>query len=114
LCIDVDDGKLSVDKKIAILSIVSLVVTLIFVIFIIKTAPFLSGTKEVPHEGKWGNVLGLETEKTELLFSSANRISRVQLNNAGDRLVFYRQIGNGSECVVEESSTNVCDEICIY
>ena len=113
MCTGVDDGKLSVDKKIVILSIVGLVATLVFATFIIKNASLLSGIKEVPHEGKWGiYALDLETEKTELVYSSANRISRVRLNNAGDKLVFYQQIDNGSECVVEESSINLCEEIC--
>jgi len=113
LCTGVDDGKLSVDKKIVILSIIGLVSTLVFATFIIKNASFLSGNKEVPHEDKWGiYVLDLETEKTELVYSSANRISRVRLNNAGDQLVFYQQIDNGSECVVKGSPINFCEEIC--
>jgi Tol biopolymer transport system component len=113
LCIGVDDGKLSVDEKIVILSIVGLVATLVFATFIIKNTSFLSGIKEVPHEDKWGiYVLDLKTEKTELVYSSANRISRVRLNNAGDQLVFYQQIDNGSECVVEGSPINLCEEIC--
>jgi Tol biopolymer transport system component len=113
LCIGVDDGNLSVDEKIVILSIVGLVVTLVFVTFIIKNASFLSGIKEVPHEDKWGiYVLDLQTEKTELVYSSANTISRVRLNNAGDRLVFYQQIDNSNECVVEGLPINLCEEIC--
>jgi Tol biopolymer transport system component len=109
----IDDGKLSVDEKVVILSIVGLVATLVFAAFIIKNTSFLSGNKEVPHENKWGiYILDLETEKTELVYSSANRISRVRLNNAGDQLVFYQQIDNGSECVVEGSPINLCEEIC--
>jgi len=113
LCIGVDDGKLSADKKIVILAIVGLVATLVFATFIIKNTSFLSGDREVPHEGKWGiYALDLETEKTELVYSSANRISRIRLNNAGDKMVFYQQIGNSSECVVEGSPINLCEEIC--
>jgi hypothetical protein len=115
LCIDVDDGKLSVDKKIVILSIVDLVATLVFVAFIIRTVSFVSGDKELPHEGELGiYVLGLETEETGLVYSSSSMISLVRLNDAGNSSVFYQQIGGGSECVVKESPTNVCDGICIY
>jgi len=79
------------------------VATSVFAVIIIKNAPFLSGDREVPHDGKWGiYVYDLETKKAELVYSSANRISRIRLNNAGDTLVFYQQIGNGSECVVED------------
>jgi hypothetical protein len=113
LCISVDEGKLLADKKIVILSIVCLVATLVFATIIIKNASFLPGDREVPHESKWGiYILDLETEKTELVYSSANKISRIRLNNAGDQLVFYQQIGNSSECVVEDSPINVCEEIC--
>jgi hypothetical protein len=111
----VDEGKLSADKKIVILAVVCFVATLVFAAIIIKNTTFPSEDKEVPHEGKWGiYVLDLETEKTELVYSSANKVSRVRLNNAGDRLVFYQQIArnNGSECVVDDSPINVCDEIC--
>ncbi|MGD9130579.1 MAG: hypothetical protein PVH73_03270 [Candidatus Bathyarchaeota archaeon] len=102
------------DKKIVILAVVCLVATLVFAAIIIKDTPSLSGDKEVPHEGKWGiYVYDLETEKTELVYSSANKVSRVRLNNAGDRLVFYQQIArNNIECVVEGSPINVCEEIC--
>jgi hypothetical protein len=104
---------LSDNKKIVVLVVVCLVATLVFAIIVIKNAAFLSGDREVPHEGKWGiYTLDLETEKTELVYSSANRISRIRLNNAGDRLVFYQQISNSSECTVEDSPINFCEEIC--
>jgi len=49
--------------------------------------------REVLHEDKWGIYdLDLQTEKTELVYSSANKLSRIRLNNAGDKLVFYQQI----------------------
>jgi len=104
---------LPINKKIVVSAIVILVAALVFAASITKNNSFISGDKEVPHEGKWGiYVLDLETEKTELVYSSANKFSRVRLNNAGDRLVFYQQIGNGSECVVEGSPINLCEEIC--
>ena len=104
---------LPINKKIVVSAIVILVAALVFAASITKNNSFISGDKEVPHEGKWGiYVLDLETEKTELVYSSANKFSRVRLNNAGDRLVFYQQIGNGSECVVEGSPINICEEIC--
>jgi dipeptidyl aminopeptidase/acylaminoacyl peptidase len=109
----VDEGKLPADEKVVILAVACLAATLVFAVIIIKNAPFLPEKKEVPHEGKWGIYLyDFETEKTELVYSSANKISRIRLNNAGDRLVFYQQIGDGSECTVEDSPINVCEEIC--
>jgi len=104
---------LQVNKKIVVSAIIILIAALVFAVFITKIDLFISGDKEVPHEGKWGiYVLDLETEKTELVYSSVNKISRARLNNAGDQLVFYQQIGNGSECVVEGSPINLCEEIC--
>ena len=88
--------------------------TFVFVIFIMKYGSILSRDRTLPYEGKWGiYALDLKNEETELLYSSANRISRIRLNNAGDQLVFYQQIDhNDSECVVEGTPINLCEEIC--
>jgi hypothetical protein len=101
-------------KKIAILAAVCVIVALFFVAFITKNQSPLSENREVPHEDTWGiYVLDLETEKTELVYSSANTISRIRLNNAGDRLVFSQQIDRDSiECAAEGSPINLCKEIC--
>ena len=65
------------------------------------------------HEKKWGiYVLDLESMETELVYSSADTISRKRLNNAGNRLVFSQQIDNGNECVMEGSPINLGEEIC--
>ncbi|MCZ2809512.1 MAG: hypothetical protein O2V44_09175, partial [Candidatus Bathyarchaeota archaeon] len=102
-----------VNKKIVLSEIVILVVALVFVILVMNYGSILSGDKELPHEDKWGiYVLDLKTEETELVYSSANKISRIRLDNAGDKLVFSQQIDNGSECVVEGSPINLCEEIC--
>jgi len=104
---------LPINKKIVVSAIVILVAAFVFVMLVRNYGSFPLNDRAVPHEGKWGiYALDLETEKTELVYSSANKFSRVRLNNAGDRLVFYQQIGNGSECVVEESPINICEEIC--
>jgi Tol biopolymer transport system component len=106
---------MSADEKIVFLAVVCLVATLIFAAIIIKNISFVPEVKEVPHEGKWGiYVLDLETEKTELVYSSANKVWRVRLNNAGDRLVFYQQFARDNfECTVDEGSPiNLCEEIC--
>jgi Tol biopolymer transport system component len=104
---------LPVNKEIVVSAIVILAAALVFAILVMNYGSILSGDKELPHEDKWGiYVLDLKTEKTELLYSSANKISRILLNNAGDQLVFYQQIDNGSECVVEGSPINICEEIC--
>jgi len=104
---------LQVNKKIVLSEIVILVVALVFVMLVMNYGSILLGDKELLHEDKWGiYVLDLKTEKTELVYSPANKISRIRLNNAGDQLVFSQQIENGSECVVEGSPINLCEEIC--
>jgi Tol biopolymer transport system component len=104
---------LPVNKEIVLSAIVILAVALVFAILVMNYGSILLEDKEVPHKDKWGiYVLDLKTEKTELVYSSANKISRIRLNNAGDRLVFSQQIDNGSECVVEGSPINLCEEIC--
>jgi Tol biopolymer transport system component len=105
----------STGKKIAVLAVVCLVAASVFAAIVTNFGSFPAENKEVPHERKWGIYsLDLETEKTELVYSSADELSRVRLNNAGDTLVFYRQIAinNDNQCVVEGSPVNVCDEIC--
>jgi len=94
-------------------AIVIIVVALIFVTSITNNwAPSL-GKKQVPHEEKWGiYVLDLESNDAELVYSSADTISRIRLNNAGDTLAFSQQIDNSNECVVEGSPINLCEEIC--
>ena len=94
-------------------AIVIIVVALIFVTSITNNwAPSL-GKKQVPHEEKWGiYVLDLESNDAELVYSSADTISRIRLNNAGDTLVFSQQVDNSNECVVEGSPINLCEEIC--
>jgi len=105
---------LPVNKKIVLSTIVILVTALVFATLITRNNTLFSEQKEVPHEDKWGiYVLDLETEKTERVYSSANTISRIRLSNAGDQLVFYQQIDrNNSECIVEGSPINLCEEIC--
>jgi len=104
---------LPVNKEIVLSAIVILAVALVFAILVMNYGSILLEDKELPHKDKWGiYVLDLKTEKTELVYSSANKISRIRLNNAGDQLVFSQQIDNGSECVVEGSPINLCEEIC--
>ncbi len=109
----VGNSELSVNKKMVISAILILVVALVFVTSITDNNPSSSENKELVHEEKWGiYVLDLENEDTELVYSSADAISRIRLNNAGDRLVFYQQIDNGNEGAVEGSPVNLCEEIC--
>jgi Tol biopolymer transport system component len=104
--------KLSINKGVAISVIVILAIALISVILATNYGSIPSADK-VPHEKKWGiYVLDLENEKTELVFSSSTKISRIRLNHAGDKLAFSQQIDNGSECMVEGSPINLCEEIC--
>jgi len=82
-----------VNKKIVLSAIVILVAAFVFVMLVRNYGSFPLNDREVLHEDKWGiYVLDLQTEKTELLYSSANKLSRIRLNNAGDKLVFSQQI----------------------
>ena len=70
-----------------------LVAAFVFVMLVRNYGSFPLNDREVLHEDKWGiYVLDLQTEKTELFYSSANKLSRIRLNNAGDKLVFFQQI----------------------
>lgn len=63
-------------------------------------------TKVVPHENRWGiYALDTNTEKVELLYSSADKIEQLHLNQSGDMLAFSRQFGG---------SANENAEICTF
>ncbi|MGD2066799.1 MAG: hypothetical protein PVI43_06495, partial [Candidatus Bathyarchaeota archaeon] len=99
--------------KFVIIGAIGLVFTIVFAVVIIDNPLPPSENKEVPHEGKWGiYVLDLETENTQLVYSSAEKISRIRLNNAGNQLVFYHEVGNSNEPPAEGSIINPCEEIC--
>ena len=84
---------LPINKEIVVSAIVILVAAFVFVMSVMNYGSFPLNDREVPHEDKWGIYdLDPETEKTELVYSSANKISRIRLNNARDKLVFYQQI----------------------
>ena len=109
----VGNSELAVNKKMVISAVAVIVVAMVFVTLITNHNSPRSENKELIHEKKWGiYVLDLESGGTELVYSSADTISRIRLNNAGDRLVFSQQIDNGNECVVEGSPINLCEEIC--
>jgi Tol biopolymer transport system component len=105
---------LSMNRKM----IISLVITALGIALVLVTLATYdslpgSETKELAHEERWGiYVLDLESNDTELIYSSANKISRIRLNNAGDQLVFSMQIDSGNECALEDSPINICEEIC--
>ena len=108
----VGNSEMSVNKKMVISAIVILVVALVFVTSITDNNAPSSDNKELAHEKKWGiYVLDLENGGTERVYSSADTISRIRLNNAGDKLVFSQQIDTGNECAVEGSPMNLCEEI---
>jgi len=109
----VGNSELSVNKKMVISAVVIVVVALVFVTSIMNNNSSSLENKELVHEKKWGiYVLDLENGDTELVYSSADTISRIRLNNAGDRMVFSQKVDNGKECVVEGSPVNLCEEIC--
>jgi Tol biopolymer transport system component len=105
--------KLAINKKIVISAIAVIVVALVFVTLITSTDLSPSESKELVHDKKWGiYALDLETQETELVYSSENKISKIRLDNAGGRLVFAQEFGNSNECIVEGSPVNLCQEIC--
>ena len=93
----VGNSELSVNKKMVISAIMILVVALVFVTSIMNNNSSSLENKELVHENKWG-IYGLDLENgyTELVYSSADTISRIRLNNAGDKLVFSQQIGGSN------------------
>lgn len=47
------------------------------------------GSKEAPHEAKWGIYgLDLKSQKTELVYSSSEKIADISLNEQGDKFSF--------------------------
>ncbi len=53
-----------------------------------QQAPFLEN-KELIQENKYGiYALDLENQETELIYSLDHKISKIRLNNVGDKLVF--------------------------
>ena len=109
----VGNSKMSVNKKMVISAVAVLVVALVFVTLIMNTGPPSSEKKELVYEKKWGiYVLDLESLETELIYSSANMISRIRLSNAGDRLVFSRDFDNNTEFAIEGSPVRIYEEIC--
>jgi Tol biopolymer transport system component len=103
---------LPINKKIAILAVVAVAVALIFTTSLTGN-PVSPQQKELEHDKKWGIYsLDLETQQTELVYSSENKITKIRLNNAGKTLVFAQELGNTNECITEGSPVNLCQEIC--
>ncbi|MFC1486821.1 TolB family protein [Thermoproteota archaeon] len=109
----VGNGKLSINMKIVISVVAFLVVALVFGTLISNNKPKSIENNELVHEQKWGiYVLDLENREIELIYSSANMISRIRLNNAGDRLVFSQDFDNSTEFLIEGSPEKIYEEIC--
>jgi Tol biopolymer transport system component len=103
---------LPLNKKVAILAVVVVVVALIFVTTATNNL-FSPQQKELVHDKKWGIYsLDLETQQTQLVYSSDNKITKIRLNNAGKALVFAEEFGNTNACVTDGSPVNLCQEIC--
>ena len=100
------------NKKIAILAFAVVAVALILSISLFSNS-FSPQQKELVHDKKWGIYsLDLETQQTELVYSSENKITRIRLNNSGNMMVFSQEFGNDNACVAEGSVVNLCQEIC--
>lgn len=103
---------MSINTKIAISAVVIIVVALLFATLLSNKDLPTPEENELEHDKKWGIYsLDLQTQQTDLIFSSDDTISRIRLNNAGTMLVFSQQISNGN-CTTEGTPVNTCEEIC--
>ena len=94
--------RLLISKKIGILCLAFMLA--IALITCSKDEP-TEPDKSVPHEGRWGiYALDLESEATELIFSSENSIANIHINDESDRFVFSMKIG-GTQNENEEICT---------
>jgi Tol biopolymer transport system component len=106
----VDFKELPINKKVAISAVAVVVVALVFATLYANNRPS-SENNELIHDHKWGiYVLDLQTQKTELVYSSQNKMSRIRLDNTGTRLVFSQEIR--TEHIDESSPVNLGEEIC--
>lgn len=104
---------MSINTKIAISAVILVVVALLFVTLLPNTNLPTPENKTIIHDKKWGIYsLDLQTQQTNLIFSSEDTISRIRLNNARTTLVFSQQISNGNPSTIEGSPVNICEEIC--
>ena len=92
-----------INTKIAILVVILVVVALLFVTLLKNTNLPTSEKNELTHDKKWGIYsLDLQTQQTDLIFSSDDTISPIRLNNAGTTLVFSQQISNGKTAQLKD------------
>ncbi len=65
-------------------------------------------SRSVPHEERWGiYALDIVTGDVELLVSSPQAFSRLELNRAGDKLIFYQKINGSSDDSSEICTINI-------
>ena len=104
---------MALNKKVAISAVLVVVVALVFVTMNTNNQAPVLENKELIHKYKYGiYALDLETQETELIFSSSHKMTKIRLNNAGDRLVFAQSFGNNSDESVSVSTANPYQEIC--
>jgi Tol biopolymer transport system component len=66
----------------------------------------------VPHEGRWGiYTLELATQRVELLYSTPNEISTLDLNPVGDRLTFSHKVNGDADQDSEIFSLGIEDRV---
>jgi Tol biopolymer transport system component len=104
---------LGINKKIAISAVLVVVVALVFVTSNTNNQAPVLENKELKHGYKYGiYALDLETQETELIYSTPYKMSKIRLNKAGDRFVFAKSFGNQTDESVSVSSANPDQEIC--
>ena len=104
---------MSINMKIAISAVILVVVALLFATLLSNTNLSSPENTDLTHDKKWGIYsLDLQTQQTNLIYSSDDTISRIRLNNARTTLVFSQKISSGKNCTTEGSPVNTCEEIC--
>ena len=104
---------LSINKKVAILAAAIVVVAVVLVTMNTNNQTPLPENMELIHEKKHGiYALDLETQQTELIYSSEQKITKIRLNNVGDCLVFAQDFGESGEGSVSGCPVNLNQEIC--
>lgn len=75
----------------------SAIAAILAVVFIVgKNVP--DKTKSVPHEKRWGIYeLALNNNKTNLIYSSDDKISEIKLNHQGDKIAFSGTSGGDAD-----------------
>ena len=78
------------------------------ILVVLAISVIFQANMKVPHEGRWGIYrLSLANEKTELIYSTSNKITGLGLSVHGDRFTFSEQMDGGGNNYEEIVTLNV-------